>query len=821
MRRIESRQTFGLLALCLGMLVGCQQPAWRWNNSELAAPATKASEIAVSDEPATAAKNPTPSKSAEETKNIEQAKNPAPLKSPAPAVPVAPDPTTPLADRFDKKHLPAAASVTTTWESEAWILAVEDPHSAVEPREHWRHHSLEAALELPRNEQPRWREALASDNMATRAQAAIAMARLGDLQSLPPLVAAVREIKLKLSTRRAAAEALGRLPPAASLESVTFLVNEFGRYDGDAAARYVPDLHADLLLTWQRLAPAESVQPAFDALASPAPNVRRAALRAFLRPSRGELPARVLDLAGDRDALNRGLVLRVLAARRDARTIDMAKQALHDAELSVKLAALRALGDYGGESAVALLKTMQKDPGELIRAAALAGLAQCGDLAALDTALADKSWRVRCGLAEMLRKNSSEQGQKLAAQLLADKSAEVRKATLASLTQWPWPAAGPLLLSAAENEFASVRHEAIQQLRSRWSAARELTASAPLERLQSQCAELRQQLDQELNRLHKAAAPVKLAAWEEHISDNLEGSADKIASKTPSLLKQQDEAWRNCANRLIERNAVERRAAIQEFHRVVAGCSCERAIWQELQTILEQEHDATVWLAALAMFAAQQEPHLAPLLALGASHPSAEVRKQALEWFIANPNPAYGDLLTNSLLDDQVAVIHAALRALAALPDLPNPRAIEELLAARDPAIRLAAAYAMAAHGISPGYAALIRLAYHEEPLVRRQVALHLGELGDIRSINELIRLLDDRPEVQLAGLAALKLLLGQDIAQDPNIQARAGIIARTPNATGNVSMTCTEECRCWKAWHMQNQMRSARATKTSESNSK
>jgi HEAT repeat protein len=813
MRWIESRQPWGLLALSLGLLVGCQQHPWRWSGSEIA-PSKSASEIAVSDDEPAPSKSPAPSKNSEQAKPSDQTTNPAPTKSPVPPVPLAPDLTTqPLVDRFDKKHLPATAAASSTWDSEAWILAVEDPHSAVESREHWRHHELEAALELPRSEQPRWRESLKSDTLATRAQAAIAMARLGDLQSLPPLVAAVREIKLKLSTRRAAAEALGRLPPAASLDSVTSLVKEYGRFDGEAAARYVPDLHADLLLTWQRLAPADSLQPALDALASPAPNVRRAALRSFLRPSREALPTRVLDLAGDRDALNRGLVLRVLAARRDPRTIDMARQALLDSELSVKLAALRALGDYGGESAVAMLKTMQKDPGEMIRAAALAGLAQCGDLAALETALADKSWRVRSGLAEILCKNSSEQSQKLAARLLADRSSEVRKTTLTSMTQWPWPAAGPLLLSAAENEFPSVRYDAIQQLRSRWSAARELTASASLERIRAQCAELRTQLDQELNRLQKAASPVKLAAWEEHISDELEASAENLARKTKNLLQQQDEAWRRCALRLKEKQTPERRAAIQEFQRVVDGCACERAIWQELQTFLEKEHDTTVWLAALAMFAAQQEPHLAPLLALGASHPSAEVRKQALEWFIANPNPAYGDLLTNSLLDDHVAVIQAALRALAALPDLPNPRAIEELLAARDPAIRLAAAYALAAHGIPPGYAALIRLAYHEEPLIRRQVALLLGELGDIRSISELIRLLDDRPEVQLAGLTALKLLLGQDIAQDPAVQARAGIPARTPTATGNMSMTCNEQCRCWKTWHMQNQARSARQT--------
>ncbi len=600
MRRIDSRHFGMLLAASLGMLLGCQQNPWRWNSSELS-PAKADSEVAVSDEPTTTSKKDSTPPAAK------------PLKNPGVS---ALEPKQSLTDRIDKKTVTAVSGTEATWASEAWILAVEDPHAIIQPREHWRHHPLEAALELSRDEQPSWHEQLASKDIATRTQAAIALARLGDLQSLPPLIAAVREPKLKLSTRRAAAEALGRLPPAASLESVTALVNEFGRYDGAAAARYVPDMHAELLLTWQRLAPAESIEPALDALASPDPNVRRAALRSFLRPAQGELPARVLDLAGDRDAINRGLVLLLLAARHDPRTLDMARQALRDSELSVKIAALRAMADYGGEPAMALLKTMQNDPGELLRAAALAGLVQCGDLAAQEIALADKSWRVRCALAEMLSKSSPERSQKLAVLLLADRSPEVRKAALKSLAQWPWPAAAPLLLSAAENEFAGVRQEAIQQLRSRWSAARELTASAPLERLQGQCAALRQQLGQELSRLQKAASPVKLAGWEERISDEFEASAEKITETTRRLLSQQDDAWRRCAMRLKERQPAERRAAIQDFHRALANSSCEQALWQELQTYLEQEQDASVWLAALAMFAAQHEPYLAPLLAL-------------------------------------------------------------------------------------------------------------------------------------------------------------------------------------------------------------
>jgi HEAT repeat protein len=798
MRRIEScpRRWLLTIALLCSALVGCQQSLPRWNGSDAPAPAAAATaENDVSDE--TPAKTPSPA--AKPVKDTYQVSD------------RVPDAAGNLADRLDKKALPPAVASSSAWVGEAWVLAADDPNAVTEPREHWRHPALEAMLELPRQQQPPWSKYLADKDLATCAQAAIALAKLGDVQSLQPLLAAVREPRLKLSTRRAAAEALGRLPPAAALVSVSNLVEELGRFDGSDAARYVPDIHAELLLTWQKLAPADITDLAHQALASPAPAVRRAALRAYLRRSHEQIPARVLDLlTSDRDAQNRGLVLRVLAAQRDPQTIALAKQALLDADLSVKLAALRALGEYGGDQGAAILRSMQNDPGELIRAAALAGLVKCGDLTALDAALADKSWRVRCALGEALLKDSSERGRKLAAQMLADKSAEVRKTALATLTQWPWPAAGPLLLNAAENEFPAVRQEAIHQLRSRWSAARELTASTSLERLKVQCAELREQLNEELVRLQGSAAPVKLAAWEEFITDEVAESKDKLTQQTRRLLKQQDQAWRSCVIRFKQKQAPERRAALQEFHKALDGCACEKAIWQELQVLLEQEHDTTVWLAALAMFAAQHEPHLAPLLALGTSHPSAEVRKQALEWFIENPNPAYGDLLTNSLLDDHVAVIQAALRALAALDELPNPRAIEELLAARDPAIRLAAAYVLAAHGIPPGYAALIRLAYHEEPQIRRQVAVLLGELGDIRSIHELIRLLDDRPEVQLACLASLQALLGQDVSLDPALQALAGI-STAQKVSGKTTLTSTEQCRCWKTWHQRDQAKAPR----------
>ncbi len=144
-------------------------------------------------------------------------------------------------------------------------------------------------------------------------------------------------------------------------------------------------------------------------------------------------------------------------------------------------------------------------------------------------------------------------------------------------------------------------------------------------------------------------------------------------------------------------------------------------------------------LAVIQLLANQHSPTVGTLLAIATSHQSAEVRKQSLDWYANHPHQQYQELLMNSLYDDQVTVVMAALKALAALPKLPSSEPIMILLEARDPAIRVAAAYALAAHGINPGYAALIRLTYDNQPAIRRQATLMLGELGDIRALRRIV----------------------------------------------------------------------------------
>ncbi|MGC4004120.1 MAG: hypothetical protein QM811_13770 [Pirellulales bacterium] len=64
----------------------------------------------------------------------------------------------------------------------------------------------------------------------------------------------------------------------------------------------------------------------------------------------------------------------------------------------------------------------------------------------------------------------------------------------------------------------------------------------------------------------------------------------------------------------------------------------------------------------MAILAAQNDPQVGAILAVACGHPSAEVRRRGLEWFVTHPDSSRSDLLMNSLYDDHVAVVQACAR---------------------------------------------------------------------------------------------------------------------------------------------------------------
>ena len=78
------------------------------------------------------------------------------------------------------------------------------------------------------------------------------------------------------------------------------------------------------------------------AAVSPSAAVRIEALRAWTASKRGPVPQIVVDLHYDDDPRVRAAALAMLAARKHPDALDYIARALHDVELSVRLAAVRA-----------------------------------------------------------------------------------------------------------------------------------------------------------------------------------------------------------------------------------------------------------------------------------------------------------------------------------------------------------------------------------------------------------------------------------------------------------------------------------------------
>jgi succinate dehydrogenase/fumarate reductase flavoprotein subunit/HEAT repeat protein len=187
------------------------------------------------------------------------------------------------------------------------------------------------------------------------------------------------------------------------------------------------------------------------------------------------------------DMVVRAASLCLLAARR-AGDAGQYRSALEDPDHRVRIEAVRALvsvddvagvvaatGDESREvriAAAAGLATLRggreavsaliADPDPLVRAAALAALAELGcgqgDFAAVEKALQAPAWQVREGAARALSGAAAKRAVPRLSEALADAHLDVRKAAVLSLTRWAGePAARDALGIALKDSDADVR----------------------------------------------------------------------------------------------------------------------------------------------------------------------------------------------------------------------------------------------------------------------------------------------------------------------------------------------------------------------------
>ena len=171
------------------------------------------------------------------------------------------------------------------------------------------------------------------------------------------------------------------------------MVDQYGNLSEKFVAGYVPELHAELLYALARQEDAADDPRFTSAAASPAIEVRLAALECWAQGRTGELPLEVEDCADPRERV-RVAALAALVARQDPQALEYARRALLDTSLDVKLAAITALGRVSDEAARADLEKLLTSNSEIMRGTAVAALGQRGARDVVLHAGHDRSWRV-------------------------------------------------------------------------------------------------------------------------------------------------------------------------------------------------------------------------------------------------------------------------------------------------------------------------------------------------------------------------------------------------------------------------------------------
>ena len=183
-----------------------------------------------------------------------------------------------------------------------------------------------------------------------------------------------------------------------------------------------------------------------------------------------------------------------------------------------------------------------------------------------------------------------------------------------------------------------------------------------------------------------------------------------------------------------------------------------------------KESDALVCRTLIAAVEGDYSPQTVQLLSAAASHPSADLRRMAIEqlWAITPQKAQGADLFAGALADEDVqCAVRAAVRALGHPGMLDDPAPLEKLLTTTNKALRLDVARSLASLKSDKGPPELVLLARDPDPEVRRHAALHMGELGDPVYLPSLIELLDDPLGARRAALESLPRVTGHDIVAE------------------------------------------------------
>jgi HEAT repeat protein len=408
-----------------------------------------------------------------------------------------------------------------------------------------------------------------------------------------------------------------------------------------------------------------------------------------------------------------------------------------------------------------------------------------------------------------------------------------------SLSAWPLPQAGPVLLAALEKPGYLTRRTAAAQLAARWPPAAEFPTEGPKQRRAEVAAALQNRFRQEFGFVDAAALAQTLAADRnrptvtaetlDRLQELLRGLAD------PNAPEAQRAAARGALldfgpelTTALERLAVDRKLPLpeavytevlpkrdpsfadiqgltsadllqrQRAAESLAARGSQRPLTTlatlRLNTLLLKETDEQVWRNVLTAVAADPNAAAAQLAYAAIGHPAPEVRRRACQHLAAHPAAQHAKVLLPALDDANRSVVAAAVDALGRLGRLDDTEPLRRLTHGDDEPLRMAAAVALARLGDPLGRDAVQRMAYHSDPAVRRQAALVLGELEDMANVPTLLLLLDDRPAVCSAAMESLTRVAGRNVAE----------------IEGQPPANTSQQIRRWKEWFDRQQAEAA-----------
>lgn len=856
------------IVLCLVALTGCQFARWDSDEARLAAdagdtqqaPASGAAE--VDDDVQSSVATFDPDEGASD-----------PLTSPASAAPSDAVPTvesgtrSALANPNWIRRVRQSGSRTPRAGSRrngpAGAESMASPKAPADPDDtQWRHGPLEEILSQPPSEQPKLAGWLDDANPVVAGNAAIALAR-GELdRALASRVAArltatVRNSRIKLPMRQAAAESFQFLPSESAVKPLCQLAEQYGC----GGAKPLPELETPLVVGLLRhgVDPTDSV--VCSALSSPSDEVRLAVVRAWPRQGNQPAPPELLALRHDQDPRIRAATIELIAARRPPEAIRLLSDALRDQQIDVRTAAIRGLGRLGGDRAQRTLENLANSKNDAERAAAAFALGHLGSAKQVLQASRDSAWQVRLAAAQALGHLNPAVGDSAVERLAADRNAEVALAVVDAVSSWPLLKAAPVLLSGMESGSFQVRQAAADALASRWPPARGFAAPDPPARRRETMERIRAEWSRDVARLHRrqvdenladagtqtratpydAQAAVSAASHQslttaaigegamrqvEQLVDQLaersrapattQQAEDRLIALGPELVLAIEQIERRSNHSLPDRLFQSVLPQIDELYAAAVqldstdlttrrraarrlALGAERAPWTD--TLLNQiatraldEPDPLVWQAIQEQLVGDGREPAIRLSYAGLSHPQSVVRSAACRLLAKVGDPAHQKALSAALEDKNSEVAQSAAEALAFCGPPENSLPLLRLLASRDANTRVVAARTLAIFDYTEGRDALVRLAHHRETQIREQAATAMGAVGRIDAASNLISLLDDHPAVRKAAIASLEAITKQSFATDED---------------GN-SVDMDAQAERWRKWYARRNVQAA-----------